>query len=602
MPRVSQGHRVRTHEIDRARWAGRRWVRLAQEPVRTADWTAALIGLLLALTGCTGDDESAKNAGKKPDASPHMVTVHSAEQSPVAAQYERPGSLRFRRLVRIHSQEEGRITELNVFEGDLVAKDALLVQIEDDLLGAQLDKVRATKEQKKLDLERQEGLRQKRAVSEDELAQARTALAVAQAEERLLETRLAFTRIRAPFAGIITRRLVEPGDFVAKNSHLLTLADPASLIAEVYASELVLPQVKLGDSVALRIDALGAQRFEGKVLRIHPALSKTSRQAIVEVSMDPIPDGAREGQFVRARLSSTAVERLLVPFRAVDLSFAYGTDVDQALRDASSRLDRAKRFLPDSIDPPVIYKRDPFQIPVAEYVVSSPLLDPVELRAWVDYSLSRALLNLDGVAAAEVGGGLEREVRVIADQYRLAGLDLDVLDIESILRQANQDVPAGRLRMSDGEISGRTQGRFTSVEEILDLPLPAEGREDPDHRQRHPHRRAGHLHSDGRLLMAAFGLTFNIMTLGGLALGVGMLVDSTIVMLENLYRHQRRGEPPDQAADRASHEVTGAIVASTSTNRRRCCPSCSSADSSGCCSVSSSSPSPPPSSLPCWWP
>ena len=49
---------------------------------------------------------------------------------------------------------------------------------------------------------------------------------------------------------------------------------------------------------------------------------------------------------------------------SVDLSFAYGTDIDLALRDASSRLDRAKRFLPDEIDPPTIYKRDPFQIPL----------------------------------------------------------------------------------------------------------------------------------------------------------------------------------------------------------------------------------------------
>jgi RND family efflux transporter MFP subunit len=276
-----------------------------------------LLGLVLTLTGCGGDGGSAKGAGKKRAASPHLVTAHTAERGPVTAHHDRPGSLRFRRLVRIHSQEEGRITELTVFEGDLVAKDAPLVQLEDDLLRAQLDKVRATKEQKKLDLQRQEGLRKKRAVSEDELAQARTALTVAQAEERLLETRLAFTRISAPFAGIITKRLVEPGDFVTKNSHLLTLADPASLIAEVYASELILPQVKLGDRAALRIDALGAQRFEGNVLRIHPALSKTSRQAIVEVSMNPIPEGARAGQFVRARLSTAANDRLLVPFRAV---------------------------------------------------------------------------------------------------------------------------------------------------------------------------------------------------------------------------------------------------------------------------------------------
>ena len=43
-------------KLCRVRWADRRWVRLAREPVRTADWTAALIGLLLALTGCSSDE------------------------------------------------------------------------------------------------------------------------------------------------------------------------------------------------------------------------------------------------------------------------------------------------------------------------------------------------------------------------------------------------------------------------------------------------------------------------------------------------------------------------------------------------------------------
>ena len=46
---------------------------------------------------------------------------------------------------------------------------------------------------------------------------------------------------------------------------------------------------------------------------------------------------------------------------SVDLSFPYGKDIDIALRDASTRLDRAKRFLPDTIDPPIIFKRDPSQ-------------------------------------------------------------------------------------------------------------------------------------------------------------------------------------------------------------------------------------------------
>jgi len=357
---------------------------------------------------------------------------------------------------------------------------------------------------------------------------------------------------------------------------------------------------------------------------------------------------------------------------AIDLSFRYGDDVDQALRDASARLDRAKRFLPDTIDPPVIYKRDPFQLPVAEYLVGSTLRDPIELRDLVDYDLSRPLLTLPGVAAAEVGGGLEREVRIVADQYRLAALGLDLLELQARLQNANRDLPAGRLLMSDGEISARTSGRFASVQQIAALPLgnaaeaPAEqlrlgevvqvldaGAEErlrirldgapgiklsiqkqplsntvavvdavdtelarlddegllPDDIQitkvddqaryiRHALSNAIQAALGGALLamlvvylflgslrrtliigsaipiailvtfilMAGFGLSFNIMTLGGLALGIGMLVDSTIVMLENIYRHQRRGEAPPQAASNAAREVTGAIVASTSTN------------------------------------
>ena len=367
---------------------------------------------------------------------------------------------------------------------------------------------------------------------------------------------------------------------------------------------------------------------------------------------------------------------------AVDLSLRYGEDIDLAMRDASARLDRAKRFLPDTEEPPYVFKRDPFQLPVAEYVVSSGLRDALELRTFADYVLSRDLINLPGVAAAEVGGGLEREILVTADQYRLAGLGLDVLDLEQRLRESNQDVSAGRLRMPQGELSGRAQGRFEDAHAIAELPLldPAtsgstlrNGGRNPlsllrvgevarvvdgaaEERlrirldgepgikvsiQKQPQANtvavvdaveaelarlagSGQIPDDIRIqrvddqaryirhsldnavqaalggallamavvyvflgslrrtliigsaipiavlatfiLMSANGLTFNIMTLGGLALGIGMLVDSTIVMLENIYRHQRQGDSAVLAADTASREVTSAIVASTSTN------------------------------------
>lgn len=67
-------------------------------------------------------------------------------------------------------------------------------------------------------------------------------------------------------------------------------------------------------------------------------------------------------------------------------------------------------------------------------------------------------------------------------------------------------------------------------------------------------------------LMWAMGFTFNIFSLGGVALGVGMLVDNAVVMLENISRHQARGGDPVRAAEAGSGEVESAMVASTLTN------------------------------------
>lgn len=287
-------------------------------------WLAlALVCLALLITGCSdspfGSTSTTEGAVSKParPAAEHLVTAITTERASISVPHERPGSLRLRRLVRLHSQEEGRITELEVYEGDAVEQGQTLIRLEDDLLRAELDAARATSAQERLDLKRLEGLAGRGGASEDEIAQARTAVAVAEAQVRVLETRLAFTEISAPFGGLVTARLAEPGDFVTKNTHLLSIADPASLIAEVLVSELVLPQLAVGDPVQIRIDALGGLVVTGRILRIHPTLSETGRQAKVEIAFDQIPAGARDGQFVRARFESRGIPRLMVPFRAL---------------------------------------------------------------------------------------------------------------------------------------------------------------------------------------------------------------------------------------------------------------------------------------------
>src|SRR5690606_23174438 len=67
------------------------------------------------------------------------------------------------------------------------------------------------------------------------------------------------------------------------------------------------------------------------------------------------------------------------------------------------------------------------------------------------------------------------------------------------------------------------------------------------------------------ILIERAGMTLNVMSLGGLALGVGMLLDNSIVVLENVYRHQTEGKGPVEAAIDGAGEMASAIVASTLT-------------------------------------
>jgi multidrug efflux pump subunit AcrB len=438
--------------------------------------------------------------------------------------------------------------------------------------------------------------------------------------------------------------------------------------------------------IALAVVVLGLFSLHSLGINLLPHLIYPEIRVTV---LDPgVPTTVMEEQVTRQLEEQLAITEDAIGVQSytsegrsgVYLSFPYGKDIDIALRDASTRLDRAKRFLPETIQPPFIYKSDPSQMPVLILAVSSRLRDQVELRTWVDKQLSKWFINLPGVAAAEVGGGLVREIQILPDQQRLAALGLSLEDVVNALKQANVESAGGRLYMSEQEISTRVLGRWQRVEDIAAVRLspkiptsppfsneeirgevflgeiaqildthqderlrvhfnsvpsiklsiqkqpqantvavvdtllermtwlkeqrilPAEIQLDVVDNQavfvRHALKNAtysaltgavlamlivflflGHLRQTliigtaipltitvTFILMAWGGLTLNIMTLGGLALGVGMVVDNTIVMLENITRHQQHTASPTDGAVNAVGEITSAIVAATTTN------------------------------------
>ena len=268
--------------------------------------------LLLLLTGC---DQTQQAASRTPTPTP--VEVATVSRSPLIAHRILTGSLQAVTTVHIFNEEEGRIVELPFYEGDAIEQDAILARIDDRLIQAELNKAEATLKQAKVDVKRLDSLYRKKLASEDELARARTALELARAEVSLLQTRMAHTRIKAPFSGIISERLKETGDVVPVHSHILTLFDPAQIKIVIPVSELLLSNINIGDAVQIRIDALGEQQYPATVKRIFPTIDPQTRKGMMEMQFATIPEGARPGQLCRVTVNTQTTPRRNVPFAAI---------------------------------------------------------------------------------------------------------------------------------------------------------------------------------------------------------------------------------------------------------------------------------------------
>jgi HAE1 family hydrophobic/amphiphilic exporter-1 len=351
---------------------------------------------------------------------------------------------------------------------------------------------------------------------------------------------------------------------------------------------------------------------------------------------------------------------------SVRITFAWGSDLDAASNDVRDRLDRVANHLPDEADRPILRKFDLASYPILILGAAGDL-DPVQLRKVMDDQVKYRLERIPGVAAVNIHGGRTREIHVLLNPDKIKALGIPLNQIQSRLREANITLPAGNLESGNIELTIRTSGDFTTLDELRRTTVAVrdgvpvrlgELADVEDAWQRvtrivrvngRPGLRLAVNKQSGKntveiaelvlkeidqinadmpqieiiplvdtsdyikrsitnvgssalfgglyaiLVLLLFlrnlrstaiiataipvsifatfmliyfgGFTLNLMSLGGLALGVGMLVDNAIVVLENIVR-MRDEDPagdPTETAVRGASEVTAAIISSTLT-------------------------------------
>ena len=155
---------------------------------------------------------------------------------------------------------------------------------------------------------------------------------------------------------------------------------------------------------------------------------------------------------------------------SIQLNFTWGTDLNEALDDIRTRIDRVRGRLPEDADPPIIQKFDSNAAPIMGLAVESTdgALDRVQLRELAENILSPRFERVQGVAAVTVNGGLRRQIHVDLSREKITALDLSVDRVVSVLRSENQNIPIGEVYQGDRALLLRSQGQYQNIQQIAD--------------------------------------------------------------------------------------------------------------------------------------
>lgn len=281
-------------------------------------WLIAM-ALVLAMAGAAawhflGDRGASTLAAVKTPAGPTEITVEAApvKLSAVRRQIEAVGSLRSNESVIIRPEIPGRITEILFDEGQQVRRGTPLFRLDAAIARAQLEQAKASLILSRANHERAEDLYRKGAGTQRARDEAIAKLRADEASVALAQATLDKATLVAPFDGIIGLRKVSVGDYVNPGQDLVNLENIEQLKVDFRVPEIYSMQLKVGQAVRIRLDAIPNSAYEGTVYAIDPAYDPNGRAIILRARL-PNRDGLlRSGMFARVTLLVEERERAIV--------------------------------------------------------------------------------------------------------------------------------------------------------------------------------------------------------------------------------------------------------------------------------------------------
>jgi RND family efflux transporter MFP subunit len=279
-------------------------------------WLIVLAAVVLSVVLFTLSEKNVEKApSERTVVDLDVIAVHS-EEVPILR--EVTGAIAAAHEATLASRVVGRIEEVRVKEGSVVKKGDLLLTLDSRDLRAQRDRAEAELENATEQLRRVRRLYAERSAAKQELDNAERSHKVAEAAMKAIEADLDYATIKAPFDGIITKKLIEPGELTSPGRSLLRIEDQGQYRLETPVAETDMAGLRIGQPVTVRFDALGDEAFPSRIAQILPAADPSTHSFLVKTDL-AVDARLKSGLFGRMVFPVGRRSTLLVPQSAVSV-------------------------------------------------------------------------------------------------------------------------------------------------------------------------------------------------------------------------------------------------------------------------------------------
>ncbi len=269
------------------------------------------------LSACSQSDAKPIAAADGADTAVAVETVQP-KRGELIRTFAGTATLAAERAASLVSENGGEVMKIYVEEGDRVAAGQVLARIDGERARLALAQTASVAQRLDHEADRANQLLDKHMIAADAVERARFERDAQRAAVDLAALSFSKSEIRAPYAGVVTRRHIKQGQWLAPNGQAFEIADFDDLVADLPVPEKELAGLQAGQPVAIRADAFRDGEFIGEVERVGAVVDAASGTASVRIDVAETDTPLRPGQFVRIAIERERIaDALLLPKAAV---------------------------------------------------------------------------------------------------------------------------------------------------------------------------------------------------------------------------------------------------------------------------------------------